>query len=1147
METGKQLSEVCENAGAPISVQEEGTPRLKNTGSHTRREWVVLGERVLSHPRYALLIVAALTLVTFDKHTVVLASMGVFFSLDLAVRIWLQHARGFSDRQETVFLLLDALATGSLLMSLMLPVNMLSGGMYLRLARLLRGMYMLRMLRVFRFLTYETFIYSMPFSMLILALAAMAVLMPGSAVFIGIMLMLESMCRAVAVNRTIEAGWRYRAEMTFVGFDFLLCVSLLNIVPGLDPIWVLLRALRFFVMLNPLANLLRAIVAVVSLDEVRKESAMLAGMFALLMFLTSMAVLYLYPQMDLSDNDVLDRADYSPWQVVLYSFRILLDPGAAPADAFTPWLALISMLIVLAGIFFFALFVGLGSNVMHYLLQQLANSPLSARESILVAGWNHQALPVLKMFDRMCMRLRRSFASVWLFHGEVPVGARSVGRWLAVRHVGVGARHVMQSFRLTGVRSLFLFHPPASSGGGGDFVDLHAIAREAQAGHDGRSLVIADATLPGSVRDVYDASLGIKVLDSASLKARMLYQMHHCAYMPELGARMLNAINGEAGLHALQWTMSLRVASGCVFVSPDGVEVSLESWLTCCFEQGLNLLAARDRQGRFVLFSDLCRDVDEDFDMTHVLGLGEEPSLWPEIMKRAAARSPVTQTDSPVRAFTWPETWDLRLIFIGWHEGLPAMVEEMALKHHKLSVHVLTPCEGMVLEQRVGRMQQVLAHAGENSDCEVDVQVHAWDGLDMQVLMPMLKGCKVIMLYPENGDGNEDSCLELWFHEVARLLDERKAKVKWWTPPKLMVLPRAAENIEILSRAARGYTHITVDIGSPDTFHDVFMARQLLSRARFHTHPEQMELDGVVYDFMHVVLSDAVIIEDVDMERMLADHNAGWSEIYQESLRRGWILTAYMLPDRGEAAGVFELLERCFPANTADAESCIHLLAGAQALDGELPRQSVKWLFCRRGVLAEAKRELPEQADKPPLVEQADVLSSDDEKEKAKVATTSADIESVGHVTLSQVDRAAEANMAVKPDIRVPAEVAKEGVVMEGRVWPEVADHRLLSVLRKQISGALELLNTSTEEGLVKLSQAMDRDASGELTEDIMGALTDLQNIDRVMQRLRNVESCLADWASSCADQQSYESLWKDEVEKRYVMEEEREVLRSEL
>ena len=112
--------------------------------------------------------------------------------------------------------------------------------------------------------------------------------------------------------------------------------------------------------------------------------------------------------------------------------------------------------------------------------------------------------------------------------------------------------------------------------------------------------------------------------------------------------------------------------------------------------------------------------------------------------------------------------------------------------------------------------------------------------------------------------------------------------------------------------------------------------------------------------------------------------------------------------------------------------------------------------------------------------------------------------------------------------------------------WPETADARLLRVLQKQINEALELLGRSTEEGLVKLAEAMDKDESGAVSEDIMAALTDLQNVDRVMQRLRNVETCLADWAQA-APAPSGEPRWREAVESRYVMEEERLVLRSEL
>jgi len=62
-----------------------------------------------------------------------------------------------------------------------------------------------------------------------------------------------------------------------------------------------------------------------------------------------------------------------------------------------------------------------------------------------------------------------------------------------------------------------------------------------------------------------------------------------------------------------------------------------------------------------------------------------------------------------------------------------------------------------------------------------------------------------------------------------------------------------------------------------------------------------------------------------------------------------------------------------------------------------------------------------------------------------------------------------------------------------------------------------------------------------------MAALTELQNIDRVMQRLNNVMSCLDEWSEATKDKPVGEATWKDTVHNRYVMEEERLVLKDEL
>ncbi len=117
---------------------------------------------------------------------------------------------------------------------------------------------------------------------------------------------------------------------------------------------------------------------------------------------------------------------------------------------------------------------------------------------------------------------------------------------------------------------------------------------------------------------------------------------------------------------------------------------------------------------------------------------------------------------------------------------------------------------------------------------------------------------------------------------------------------------------------------------------------------------------------------------------------------------------------------------------------------------------------------------------------------------------------------------------------------------MTDEVWPQVADRRLLRVLAGQLEGALALLKESSEDGLIKLSGALDEQPGEAVEFQIMEALTDLQNIDRVSQRLNNVRTCLSDW-SEAAEAGEGAPSWEEAVSKRYVMEEEREVLRKEL
>jgi len=1188
-------------------------------GGYSKREWLLLGERVFSHSRYAMVVMAALGLCVFERYMLVMLPLAVFFTVEWGLRFWLQKENGFKNRSELAFLTLDGIATISMFSAIFLPVNVLEQGIYLRVARLFRGMYMLRMLRIFRFLTHDTLVFSLPFSLAAVALAGLAWAIPSMAMYVGILLILETSCRAYSLYRVLPDGKRRNIETAFIAPDIFAAVALLGLFPSISTIWVLLRLARFLIMLNPLGNIASAAARVANLPEIRREGGMLAAMFLAFMIVGSIAMWYLYPHIDVNDDGITNDSDYAPFQVLLYVFRLMIDPGAAPPEAYSPWLAGLTVILVLSGVFFFALVVSLGSNVMQYMLKELANSPLSAREHLLFVGWNEQSLPILHKLGQLCGRMRHSFPSVWLFHEEAAVGANRVGNWLSIREVQTGSRNLIDRFKLSGIRQLIVFMQKQDDINTVQTADTHHLAREL--GSDG--LIVTESALPVRLTQMYQDSLHMQIIDSASIRARMLYQMHHCSHMPELGIQMFDVVSGEVGLQAMSWNFDIIPTTSGAEIKHDDKRMPVEMWLSHCFAEGLNILAARRSDGSYILFSDLVNHAAEE-SFEHIVALGRDKLLWAGLMRQSFSLGQ-PQHHNPLQAFTWPETWDLSIIFLGWHPGLPAMIEEMADRHHKLTCHVFSTCDEMLLTQQMRALRSVADKVNALGSCTLKASVHAWDGLDADALVAQLRGCKVIMFYPENQEeNNEDSLLELWLHEVGSMLSARKEKVKWWTPPKVMILPRDGDNVESLMQAGATYPLLDIRVGSPDTFHDVFMARQLLTQARKHQHPKETQHDAFAYEFMDAMLGDAVLVEDVESSRLLAScvesaqqsdgrQTASWQAVYREALRRGWILMAYLTNDQASThTNIFAMLDHTFPLDTNHSSS-MQLLAGSPVMEMNAPKQTASLLFCRRGVLnsdtqveKEAKKEtalskpsetavatdhnvkketssavattgqvakedlvakassnIPEAAPKADK-KQASVVIPDEvitaaptlsvavqtndshQHDKAVATTQTDDISPAKEADATNHEAQNAQPTSQTSAVKAYTDQAVQGEVMSESPWPKQADKRLIRVMQKQLEGSVELLHKSSEDGLVKLTEILDMGVSPEVEARIMDALTDLQNIDRVSQRMNNVKSCLSDWADQQPDATG-DAPWEEVVSKRYVMEEERMVLRGEL
>lgn len=140
-----------------------GEVELDNVVS--RRDWMQLGERVFSHPRYAVLLLFALGLCFFDRNLWIMVPLSLFFSVELGLRFMLQRESGWRSKTEILFLCFDTIATVSMILLLFSSISLVQYGIYVRAARFFRGLYMLRLLRVFRFLSADTLVYSQTFAM----------------------------------------------------------------------------------------------------------------------------------------------------------------------------------------------------------------------------------------------------------------------------------------------------------------------------------------------------------------------------------------------------------------------------------------------------------------------------------------------------------------------------------------------------------------------------------------------------------------------------------------------------------------------------------------------------------------------------------------------------------------------------------------------------------------------------------------------------------------------------------------------------------------------------------------------------------------------------------------------------------------------
>jgi len=286
-----------------------------NMGQRTSRYYYA--EWVLSHYRYGGLMIV-LILLSFIQNRMIATGLCVVFAIELAVRLALIRYKRQSNpyksslnlKLDLLFFAFDVVALLSLLATAMDMDSLLGegGGS----ARILRAVYLLRALRLFRYIDMQSLMFSPGYGMFISLIVMLSFFVTGESLWaIIIYFAVEVMIRFVLLRNMSFTSHRDRIGEWF--FWWVDVIATIVMVPGLTgiPYGNVLRAVRLIRLFRPWMVILRNLFNVFREGTFTQEIVLVILLLAMLSITGGVIGHFSMDGFDFNQDNLISAADHN--------------------------------------------------------------------------------------------------------------------------------------------------------------------------------------------------------------------------------------------------------------------------------------------------------------------------------------------------------------------------------------------------------------------------------------------------------------------------------------------------------------------------------------------------------------------------------------------------------------------------------------------------------------------------------------------------------------------------------------------------------------------------------------------------------------------------------------------------------------------
>ncbi|MDQ6994358.1 MAG: ion transporter, partial [Mariprofundaceae bacterium] len=867
------------------------------------------------HPRFGFLMMGLIAL-SFTHNRILAAVLFVLFCIELALRISIMfnkqrtnpYRSSLNQKIDALFLVLDFIGIASLLITIL---NIPLDAENLAATRLLRAVYLLRTLRMFRYIDLQSAMYSPTYGMLISLIILLSFFAQDTMMWVIIIFFSVELAIRFLIMRNIrfESRKDMIAEWLYWSVDLIATIVMIPAF-AFVPYGGALRMLRLIRLLRPWMVIIRNLKDVMREGQFMQEINLIILLLAVLSIGGGIIGHFTMGDYDYDQNGLTNPEDKGMLAPIWFAFRMFTDPGNAIHYPNNTEIAVFTVVSAILGVFIFAFFIGIGASIVSGLMVKLRNERLNITNHMVMLGWSSVSPFILSQLKTISERSFSKLKLVVLNHTEVMPKELLEHSWVSYRWGNLEEVKSLQRINLAHARQAIVSIPEGQSAADNlalatfSLIAIRKVNPEIYLNYATPGMAYPHLSSHHHMLQIGWDTQGFYnkptvVHSQADIRANMFRNILIYRDFDQVMERlMIPERTEESSLQVAEWGGKLDRVNGAIHLFLPDLSQSMEinALAARMLMRGVTLLALVDEHGKSTpLYQMNALDLPQEVSFLSGIAINANAlnaETYYTVKKLHTLRLPEALPDtSDIKLIMHPKT--LNLLITGWVGSLPLLLQRLLDEFDHIRVTLIDDLNPDELANQLTYLRRRCSET-EGANERIRAEIISWNFTDMNFLRPYLEGVdRILLSRSHNMKAEAYASISTVLSHLITIIQEQGGN------PDIFPIMENREQARVLQQELERFKlpleiHVTV----PDEFYGTYIAH-----TSFHMYASEndgsYELQRILRHSIDDIMGDVGDSDNMDLLALSVNKELpeDAEALFASLLQQGYVWIGYRLKE----------------------------------------------------------------------------------------------------------------------------------------------------------------------------------------------------------------------------------------------------------